>query len=93
MTTAKASSIAIQKPSLPLGRRTVEHSSASSVLRLHQRAAELIFEIRVAQAVEVLLDTSRNHSRHWCDMKDCGNRAKVKRYYQRTRKAANADAI
>lgn len=33
----------------------------------------------------LFLDTSRNHSRRWCDMKTCGNRAKVKRHYQRTR--------
>jgi len=29
------------------------------------------------------LDTSRNHSRQWCDMKDCGNLAKVRRFRQR----------
>jgi len=26
-------------------------------------------------------DSSRNRSRRWCDMKDCGNRAKVRRFY------------
>ncbi|MGD2092356.1 MAG: ABATE domain-containing protein [Candidatus Aminicenantes bacterium] len=31
------------------------------------------------------LDTSRNRSRRWCDMKDCGNRAKVKRHYQKSK--------
>ena len=31
------------------------------------------------------LDTSKNHSRRWCDMKDCGNRAKVRRHYRRQR--------
>jgi len=31
----------------------------------------------------LFLDTSRNHSRHWCDMKDCGNRAKVRRFRTR----------
>lgn len=29
------------------------------------------------------IDTSRNRSRRWCDMKDCGNRAKVRRHYRR----------
>jgi len=29
------------------------------------------------------LDTSKNRSRRWCDMKDCGNRAKVRRHYRR----------
>jgi predicted RNA-binding Zn ribbon-like protein len=31
----------------------------------------------------LFLDTSRNRSRRWCDMEDCGNRAKARRYYQR----------
>ena len=30
-------------------------------------------------------DRSRNHSRKWCDMGDCGNRAKARRYYKRKR--------
>ena len=33
----------------------------------------------------LFLDTSRNRSRRWCDMRDCGNRAKVRRHYQRRR--------
>ena len=31
----------------------------------------------------LFLDTTRNHSRRWCDMKSCGNRAKARRYYDR----------
>jgi predicted RNA-binding Zn ribbon-like protein len=31
----------------------------------------------------LFFDTSRNRSRRWCDMKDCGNRAKARRHYQR----------
>ena len=31
----------------------------------------------------LFFDTTKNHSRRWCDMKDCGNRDKVRRYYQR----------
>jgi predicted RNA-binding Zn ribbon-like protein len=34
----------------------------------------------------IYLDTSRNRSRRWCDMKDCGNRAKVKRHYHKLKK-------
>jgi predicted RNA-binding Zn ribbon-like protein len=33
----------------------------------------------------LFLDTSKNHSRRWCDMNDCGNRAKQKRLKQRKR--------
>ena len=32
----------------------------------------------------LFIDKSRNHSRRWCDMNDCGNRAKVRRFRQRT---------
>jgi len=28
----------------------------------------------------VFLDTSKNHSRRWCIMKDCGNREKIRRF-------------
>jgi predicted RNA-binding Zn ribbon-like protein len=33
----------------------------------------------------LFLDMSRNRSRKWCDMKECGNRAKAQRHYQMTR--------
>jgi predicted RNA-binding Zn ribbon-like protein len=33
----------------------------------------------------LFVDDSRNQSRHWCDMKDCGNRAKVRRFRERHR--------
>ncbi len=31
----------------------------------------------------LFLDTSRNGSRRWCEMKHCGNQAKARRHYQR----------
>ncbi len=31
----------------------------------------------------LFLDTSKNHSRRWCDMNVCGNRSKARRYYAR----------
>lgn len=37
----------------------------------------------------LFLDLTRNHSRQWCDMKDCGNRAKARRHYQRKRTTPN----
>ena len=37
----------------------------------------------------LFIDTSRNQSRRWCDMKDCGNRAKAGRFY---RKKQNDDS-
>ena len=35
----------------------------------------------------LFLDVSKNRSRRWCDMKDCGNRAKARRHYS-AKKAA-----
>jgi predicted RNA-binding Zn ribbon-like protein len=32
----------------------------------------------------VFLDSSRNHSRRWCDMKVCGNRTKVRKFRARS---------
>ena len=31
----------------------------------------------------LFVDTSKNGSRRWCDMADCGNRAKARRHYHR----------
>jgi predicted RNA-binding Zn ribbon-like protein len=31
----------------------------------------------------LFLDSTKNHSRRWCDMRGCGNRDKVRRYRQR----------
>ena len=31
----------------------------------------------------LFIDTSRNHSRRWCSMESCGNRAKARDFYQR----------
>jgi len=33
----------------------------------------------------LFMDTSKNRSRRWCDMKGCGNRAKSRRHYERKR--------
>ncbi len=34
----------------------------------------------------LFIDTSRNHSRQWCSMDSCGNRAKAQRHYHRSKK-------
>jgi predicted RNA-binding Zn ribbon-like protein len=35
----------------------------------------------------LFLDTSKNHRRQWCSMKQCGNRAKARRFYFRQKRA------
>jgi predicted RNA-binding Zn ribbon-like protein len=58
-------------------------------------AAELLTSegcgrVRVCSAVDedcswLFVDDTRNHSRRWCTMKDCGNRAKARRHYARAK--------
>lgn len=35
----------------------------------------------------LFLDTSKNKKRAWCDMKDCGNRNKLRRFYSKNKSA------
>ena len=59
-------------------------------------AAELLIsgelhDVRICSAPDckwLFLDTSKNHSRRWCDMKGCGNRAKVRRHYERKKQSS-----
>lgn len=36
----------------------------------------------------LFIDTSRNRTRRWCDMRTCGNRAKARRHHERVRIAS-----
>jgi predicted RNA-binding Zn ribbon-like protein len=38
----------------------------------------------------LFVDQSKNKSRRWCDMRDCGNRAKARRHYHRQKRARKA---
>ncbi|MGH2544305.1 MAG: CGNR zinc finger domain-containing protein [Ardenticatenaceae bacterium] len=39
----------------------------------------------------LFLDTSRSRSRRWCSMADCGNRAKARRHYARSKRRRTDD--
>ena len=60
---------------------------------LASSAADLLMSEELARVKEcasqncnwLFVDASRNRSRRWCDMKDCGNRAKARRHYKRVR--------
>jgi predicted RNA-binding Zn ribbon-like protein len=62
-------------------------------------AADLLVSGKLARVHEcagntcgwLFLDTSKNHSRRWCDMKECGNAAKARRHYHRTKASATKD--
>jgi predicted RNA-binding Zn ribbon-like protein len=36
----------------------------------------------------LFLDTTKNNSRRWCSMEECGSRDKARRYYRRSRRRA-----
>ena len=36
----------------------------------------------------LFLDTSKNHSRRWCNMKSCGNREKARRFYSQKKSSS-----
>ncbi len=38
----------------------------------------------------LFLDTSKNHTRRWCTMEGCGNRAKARTHYHRKRQSTQA---
>lgn len=57
-------------------------------------AAELLTSDKVARVREceddrgcgyLFIDMSKNHSRRWCSMESCGNRAKARRHYSRSK--------
>jgi predicted RNA-binding Zn ribbon-like protein len=57
--------------------------SAAELLVAPERA--LVRQCAGPGCTWLFLDTSRNHSRRWCSMEDCGNRAKAQRHYARQR--------
>ena len=49
-------------------------------------SSESLSKVRQCDGEEcgwLFLDLTKNHSRRWCDMDDCGSKAKAKRYYRR----------
>ena len=51
---------------------------------------DLVRECEGVGCGSLFLDTSKNHSRRWCSMESCGNRAKVNRHYHRKKQAATS---
>jgi len=46
--------------------------------------SDRLTKLRACEACAWLyIDTTKNHSRRWCTMEDCGNRAKARRFRQR----------
>jgi predicted RNA-binding Zn ribbon-like protein len=58
----------------------------SAVELLVSQKLSLVRECAAEDCSWLFLDSSKNHSRRWCDMKGCGNRAKVGRHYEKTQR-------
>lgn len=65
----------LDRPLWPLALDAVDLFTGDRLARLKQCPGE--------ECGWLFLDTSRNGSRQWCDMKDCGNLAKVRRFRER----------
>ena len=72
--------------------RTVDPKRLDSILSpLVRSAVDLLVSVEVRRVKRcgdpacgwLFLDTSRNGSRRWCNMRDCGNRAKASRFYRK----------
>ncbi|HLW53783.1 MAG TPA: ABATE domain-containing protein [Candidatus Angelobacter sp.] len=60
-------------------------SSAADLLA--GQCLDRIRECTSANCSWLFVDESRNRSRRWCDMRECGNRMKARRHYQRSKAA------
>jgi len=65
----------LDSPLWPVVRSAAELLTSGDSSRLRQCVGE--------DCGWLFMDTSRNRSRQWCDMKDCGNLAKVRRFRER----------
>ena len=64
-------------PIWPIVRSAAELLNSTELIRTRQCSNETCSWLFV--------DKSKNHSRRWCDMEVCGNRAKAKKHYRKTR--------
>ena len=75
-----------------------EDDMALPIWRLTDSAARLLLSrghtnVRECPGREcgwLFLDTTKNHSRRWCDSADCGNKTRVRAYTERQREASRA---
>jgi predicted RNA-binding Zn ribbon-like protein len=66
----------------PVARSTAELMTSEALHRVGQCADE-------HGCGWLFWDSSRNKNRRWCDMRDCGNRAKARRFYKKIKSNTN----
>lgn len=70
---------ALDRPLWPIARSASELLAIGDFARVKQCTSD--------ECDWLFVDLSKNKSRRWCDMRDCGNRAKARRYYRRQKRA------
>lgn len=71
---------ALDRPLWPIARSAADLLAEGELARVKQCTSD--------DCAWLFVDLSKNKSRRWCDMKDCGNRAKARRHYHRQKRAA-----
>ena len=65
--------------------------SAAELLVSSDRA--LVKEGASDDCLWLFLDGTKNHKRRWCEMKTCGNRAKVRKHRRRSAAGRGSQAV
>lgn len=83
-TLAWRDSVALDRPLWPLLRSAADLLAMGEMSRVKACASD--------SCEWVFMDESRNRSRQWCQMEVCGNRAKARRHYARSRERGSGAA-
>ncbi len=70
--------MALDRPLWPVAQSAVTLLTAEDLTRVKMCAS-------TDDCGWLFLDTTRNRSRQWCDIATCGNRARARRHYARTK--------
>lgn len=68
---------ALDRPLWPIALSAADLATSANVSRVKECASN--------NCNWLFLDVSKNRSRRWCDMKDCGNRAKARRFREKAK--------
>ena len=84
----------LRMENLPGNGKTTMMARISSSWKVALSAVDLLTSDKVSRVREceddrgcgyLFIDTTKNHSRRWCSMDSCGNRAKARRHYSRSK--------
>ncbi len=76
------STSSLESPLWPIARSCADVLTSDDVAKLRECAGY--------PCGWLFIDATKNHSRRWCDTRDCGNRIRVQRHYARTRRTRTA---